>query len=470
MIQILVIVSLSWFAIGLAINTPRAWAAGRSVHGMARWVTLAWALMFVALGLFFGREGKVLGIGSMDSSAWFQVVCVGLAGTILFVLAFNRRVIGNLWRLPIALLFIYGLLGVFSATYSPAPAISAYKGALIVIDSLLVAAAIAAFDPKSGGKALLNVSYFLATMIAASSLLGAIIDPAAALRPSTGALGFMLQGYYPYMNPNELGFLAAVVAIVAFNRFLQKGPFSTRFYWAGQLSVGLVVLFLAQARTSLLSFIICVIFLSLAVPGRRWMASVAALVVMMTVSYSAITGKLPGWGEGVLESAAQYAERGQSAGGLQTLQDRAKMWFSSGLAMIDDKPILGHGYDAGVRFGAKKYGLRMGHMHNAHFQILANSGMLGYVLWLLMVAVVSWRMARRLMWDHWPATTGEDRFFAEMFAVLLLTLLRTITGQVLVTHQWSLLLFLGTVVCYYCRQHDGAARKLTPAPAHSGPG
>ena len=166
MIQILIIVSLSVFAIGLAINTPRAWAAGRSVHGMARWVTLAWALMFIALGVFFGREGTVLDIGSMDRSAWFQVVCVGLAGIILLVLAFNRRVIGNMWRLPIALLATYGALGMLSSTYSPAPAISAYKGSLILMDSLLVAAAIAAFDSKSGGKVLLNVSYFLATMIA----------------------------------------------------------------------------------------------------------------------------------------------------------------------------------------------------------------------------------------------------------------------------------------------------------------
>lgn len=137
--------------------------------------------------------------------------------------------------------------------------------------------------------------------------------------------------------------------------------------------------------------------------------------------------------------------------------------------MLDDKPILGHGYDAGVRYGAKKYGIEGTHMHNAHFQILANSGILGYVPWLLMVAVVSWRMARRLMRDHWPATTGEDRFFVEMFAVLLLILLRTITGQVLVTHQWSLMLFLGVVVCYYCWQRGGATRKLATAPAHIGP-
>ena len=209
--------------------------------------------------------------------------------------------------------------------------------------------------------------------------------------------------------------------------------------------------------------------MSLAVPGRRWIASVAGLVILVAVSSSAITGKLPGWIGEPLETTARYAARGQSAGGLQTLQDRARMWFSAGLAMVDDKPILGHGYDAGVRYGGEKYGLRGTHMHNAHFQVLANSGMLGYMLWLIMVAVVSWRMARRLMRDHWPATTGEDRFFAEMFAVLLLILLRTVTGQVLVTHQWSLLLFLGLVVCYYCQQRGEAARKLATAPAHSGP-
>lgn len=458
MIDTTIFVSLFLFGIGLMINMPRAWAFIRSVRGRARWAALAWALMFVALGVFFGREDNVLGIGSMDRSAWFQVVCIGLAGAILLVLAFDQRVIANLWRLPIVLLATYGALGIFSAAYSPAPAISAYKGSLILMDSLLVAASIAAFGRSGDAKAVLNLSYFLATLFAAGALVGAVLDPTTAFGPSEGVLGVILYGTYPHMNPNTLGFLGAIISIVAFNRFTQKGSFATRFYWASQLGVGLLVLFLSQARTSLLSFIICFFFMSLSIPGKRWIASLAGLVIMVAVAYSAITGSLPNnWSGELLETAAQYAERGQRNSGLQTLKDRASVWFTAGIDMIRDRPLLGHGYDTGVRYGAQKYGLANTHMHNAHFQVLANSGVLGYSIWSLMVASVGYPVIRRLMRDHWPARTEDDRFFLEMFAVLLVVLLRTVTGQVLVAHLWSLMLFLGMVVYLYLERRNATA-------------
>ena len=82
MIQILVTVSLSLFAIGLAINTPRVWAAGWFVHGMARWVTLAWTLMFVALGLFFECIGEGSGAGVDAESKNVDFVAVELGANL----------------------------------------------------------------------------------------------------------------------------------------------------------------------------------------------------------------------------------------------------------------------------------------------------------------------------------------------------------------------------------------------------
>lgn len=122
MIQTIALISLSLFAAGLVFNLPNLWSQVRLVRGKARAVSIAWALMFIALGVFFGREESVLGIGSMDRSAWFQIACVIPSALILTVLTLNSAVMRNLGRWPIALLAIYGLLGVLSSIYSPASA------------------------------------------------------------------------------------------------------------------------------------------------------------------------------------------------------------------------------------------------------------------------------------------------------------------------------------------------------------
>ena len=47
---------------------------------------------------------------------------------------------------------------------------------------------------------------------------------------------------------------------------------------------------------------------------------------------------------------------------------------------------------------------------------------------------------------RWPLAFEDGRFQAETAAVLVVILLRTFTGQVLVTHQYSLLVFMGIIV------------------------
>jgi len=57
----------------------------------------------------------------------------------------------------------YGFLAVFSALYSPAPALSAYKGVLILIDVLLVLVALQYISSigQEYSNILLDLSYFM---------------------------------------------------------------------------------------------------------------------------------------------------------------------------------------------------------------------------------------------------------------------------------------------------------------------
>ena len=41
-------------------------------------------------------------------------------------------------------------------------------------------------------------------------------------------------------------------------------------------------------------------------------------------------------------------------------------------------------------------------MHNSHFQVLVNNGIVGYLVWFAMVASVTWMMFIRLLSMQWP--------------------------------------------------------------------
>jgi len=450
---------LPMVAVGILLNVAKVRAVLRALSRSAQSVILAWSLMFVGLGVFFGRSTYVLGVQSMDQSAWFQIACFGMAGLVLLAVSLDQRVFTAMARLPLLLLAGYGLLGVLSATYSPAPIISAYKGLLIWIDVFLAAAAIAYLRTEREARVSLETCYFFTVLLVASALLGAIVAPAAAFRPSTGVIGTMLQGSYPFLNPNELGFLGAVVAIVSLNRMLIKSAWSLRLYWISQFCVGLIVLVLSQARTSLLAFIVCSAFLLLATPGRRWIAYLIGMTALAALLLSVASSRTPAWIAMPLQIVADYAERGQTDRGLRTIIDRIDTWLGPGLSMIRERPLLGHGYDAGVRYGATKYGLDGTHMHNAHFQVLSNSGIVGYLAWLFFVVGATWLVVRNFhsLWRR--PRDDPERYSAEAVCVMLIILIRTLTGSVLVTHQFSLLLFLGLYVYVSFGQRALATRR-----------
>jgi O-antigen ligase len=144
--------------------------------------------------------------------------------------------------------------------------------------------------------------------------------------------------------------------------------------------------------------------------------------------------------ESVQDNAMSYAERGHDV--LRTLEGRMEGW-KIGLRMFGDAPILGHGYDAGVRYKGGQYGFgNLSHMHNSHFQVLVNSGIVGYAIWLIMFIVPLFLVFRSFGGAFFGRTVVE-RYSVELFVIMLLIFLRSITGQILVTHQWSLMIFMG---------------------------
>lgn len=443
MVDFLLWAAVLLFGSALLFNAPRFFRKIGRTSGPLRWLAMVWMLMFFGLAMFGVRSTIVASVGDVDSAAINQLIMFGIASAILLGLALGRLGMGNLSRMPVLMMAIYGVLGIVSAAYSPAPALSAYKGALILMDVLIVLVALAYLrDAKPEHKSmLLDLSYFLLSLMVFGAALGGVLYPQIAKHAITGIFGYQLFGLWPMLNPNELGFIGAITGIVALRRLFEKTSWSEKYFWFAQFFMSMLVLVIAQARTSVMSFVLSVLILSVLIRKLRLMGIAAIFLGIVAIGQGALTGG----SFGLVELIEEYSARGLSQKQLETMTGRTELW-KAGQVMFFDSPLVGHGYDAGVKTLGRNFGVEGAHLHNAYFQVLANSGIAGFVVWFAMLASVAWMVFGRITKMRWPIYPVEDRFRAEVAVVLLIILVRTMTGQVLVTHQYSLLIFMGILV------------------------
>ncbi|KAA1188941.1 O-antigen ligase family protein [Pseudohalioglobus sediminis] len=411
----------------------------------------AWSLVFFGLGVYFTRRANVTSVGSMDASGIFQLVCIGFAGFLLLAVLLSERSLKFPRSNSVMFLAMYGLLGVASAVYSPAPFVSGYKGLLILLDCLLVLVCFRQALRYGSARVYLELCYFFIAVFCAGALIGPFVYPELALKKSNGALGYILQGTIPYMNPNELGFISGVLTLVGVRRSFFSRSLGERLGWAGLAILGASVLFLAQSRTGLVGVLLGLVIMSISIPRMSRVASLFVVLSPILISASFYFS----WDAST--SVVEYVERGQQQGGLSSMYDRLARWVEVGGSMIIESPILGHGYDAGVRYGVTVFGIEQTHMHNTYVQILVNSGLLGFVFWLVFFTV-SLKTIFKGFKSGVPAVDESSGFAVETWTVITLILIRTMTGQVLVTHQWALLIFLAAYINFASEK-----RKFVPS-------
>lgn len=444
MVQVLLLISTSFFAVALLLNAKRFMTNIKRVKGLSFMLCAAWVLMFVGLGVFFARNNMVEGVGSLDKAASFQFLCYGLAGCIIVMYLLGHKVSSGM-GFALKALAVYCMFGIISAAYSPIPIISFYKASVLLMMVFLFAACVSVFSRKGDGKWPLEICYFIVGLFCFGALAGALIWPEQGLQRATGSVGVLLYGTFPIMNANELGSFGFFAFTIGLRRSFEKQKFTIKLYYISLCLVGFTVLFLAQSRTALIGAILGVLIMAVGIKKMRKLAFVLLIFMFMGVGYLAIKSNFDLAG-GVANSALEYAQRGQKEGGMQSFNDRVDTWFNLGLGKLADAPFLGHGFDVGVAYDISgKHG--KSHMHNSHFQILANNGILGYIPWALFFISVCWYVFRHAK-KRFLCKTDEDRYFLESAVVVLEIALRTMTGSVLVTHQWSLMIFFGIYIMF----------------------
>lgn len=435
-------VGLVLFLLGLSTGRRRLFVADDAASSWGLW-GMAWLAMFMSTAVFIGHSDATGGI-ALDRTSVIQLAWVGVACVLALLSLLRAQPWAGMTIPPIWLFFLYGFFGMAASMFSPKPLFSAYNAGAVVFDVLL-AAGLFTLVQRSGRRQVSDFILGLVVLAIGGALLGALIWPADAFQPNPGVFGIMLYGLLPIMHPNELGMWAGIVLVVSMARWYVATDARQKWSWLFIGGASAMVVLLAQSRTSVAAILLSV---ALAIPylSKTRAHAVVGGIVLFMIAAGGLGILVVFMGPDVVFSPViNYLERGQGEGGLATMHGRMGAWMNIGWPMFVESPLIGHGFDAGVRF---ETGLGIGHLHNSYFQILANSGLLGIVPWIAALIIGGLGLARQAWRQRF--SSPSERVQALVPVLILLGLLaRSWTGSVMVSHAWSTMMFLALMVDLY---------------------
>jgi len=301
-----------------------------------------------------------------------------VARIILFTSFFGLTAISILYRRSFifprsrvfAIFALYILFAAASAIYSPEPLQSLWKAfellVLLMFASSLYARHIS--NPENNVVEVTNALLYLVFSLCLMSLAGGFLAPEIAWRDFESA-GFgvrSMSGVVPMINPNTLGQLGGIVALVGMFRLLISA--GTRIGKAGDwfvLFVGFLTLLLAYSRTSLVAFIL--LFVLLLFLLRRYDLLLLAVPAVLLV-----------WAL-FLNDILEYMARGQDAEQFASMSGRTHMWEAA-LDAWYQSPLLGHGFYVGHKDVQISNGKFLETVDSTYVETLVNLGAVGFAL------------------------------------------------------------------------------------------
>jgi O-antigen ligase len=228
-------------------------------------------------------------------------------------------------------------------------------------------------DPSKAIRAFYGIS----VAILAGVFVGLVINPSGAwsmegdVARLTGTTGYSI-------NPNDIGAIAAVIAVGCYVRAVERG--SLKYVAATVWFV--VVCYLSHSRASYialtLGFVVATVMLG-RLAHRRVLILMTGLGAILSVGIVALVSN------GARNFLLFLMTRGHESENLESLGGRLQLW-EFGLKVFKEHPYLGTGY------GTYPEGLEGGHFHNVFIELLVTTGMVGavsYILFLLtMIAAI----------------------------------------------------------------------------------
>ena len=444
-VNIFFYLAITLFSLGVLVNFRGLILLPSNVPKKARWPVLVWLVMLLGLGQWFGRDTYVEGVASVDTSASMQIASIVIAGMFLLVFSGGSYKSKNL-KYPLLALLLYAIEGILTSPISDVPSLSVFKASSLLIAVLLSIMSIKALEDARDAKILFNMIFIYFVIIAFLAILGGVLVPEITHRPNKGVFGFMLVGW-PTLNSNSLSYVAAVVFVISLRRLFLDQKLNRRLLYIGTCSVGLMTLLLAQGRTSIISSTLAILFMSFFIKEMRSMRWVLLLSVIGLVVLLILSGSVGHW----TDSVEEYMRRGVTDEQISTMSGRTEAWELSWRLFLES-PISGYGfYAAGKTLVAP---------HNASFTVLLNGGLLGIIPWFVAVFGGMYYIFRHLKHRDWNMDSSENNFYKEILAVMIVQFVRTITGQDLTIHSYSMLVFLATLVYIITRENSSVLNEF----------
>jgi O-antigen ligase len=435
--ELLFYIAIASFCAGVSLNLRYVVALPGRIARNTRWYATVWLVMLAGLATWFGRSERTTDVTSLDTSAIMQVGSIVIAGLSMLHLAGRSFDSRNL-HLPFVLLLIFAVVGLLTAPLAAYPALAMFKAASVVVAVVLAVMAIKPLIVARDPGLLFNVVYIYFAFIAFLAVVGGLLEPEVARQANKGVFGFMLKGW-PSLNSNTLSYVTGVVFVISLRRVFSVERFRQRLLYIGVGSVGAIGLVLAQGRTSLLSSFLAVIFMAFFVKEMRPFRHVALGLAVLLVIAFVLTGSVGDW----VDNLEEYMRRGVDDESLSTLSGRTHAWSVSWDLFLES-PFIGYGFYAS--------GKALLAPHNAYFTVLLNGGLLGFLPWVAGIIGGLWAISRRVFERSWREPTGQNSLYIEVLAVMIVQFLRTVTGQDLTIHSYSMLMFLSGLVYVYARE------------------
>lgn len=431
-------VSMALFILGATLNIKYLITLPFSIPDGSRWAAYVWLIMLVGLGQWLGRDLSITGAATIDSSAKVQVASVIIAAFVALMMMGKAFQMSN-FKLPFTMLFLFSLLGVITAPISDVPMLSVFKAGSLAVAVFLAVMIVKTLADYRRPDLVFNIVYIYFVFLSFLAVIGGAFMPALTHRPNDGVFGYMLEGF-PSLNSNSLSYVAAVAFVVSVRRLFMKVSLNRRVLYLGACSVGFVTLVMAQGRTSLISSTLAILFMSFYIKDMRPLRMVMVVLIFSVLAYSIVTGSVGNW----VDSLQQYMQRGVTDEQIGTLSGRTDAWAYSWQLFLNS-PISGYGfYAAGKTLLAP---------HNAYFTILLNGGIIGFIPWLIGVWAGMWLIVKSQLYGELKSNTEDNNFHKEIIAVLIVQFIRTITGQDLTIHSYSMLIFLSAIIYVLARRN-----------------
>lgn len=430
MISLLVITFLAWI---ISFPFQKKWI--RSITKEQKGPLLVWVLFFYGTLNFRKIESESLIVSNIS-----QLVAIALVVFCTFFLFLLRARSGSLKiNLNCTLLLLYGVLGMVSSVYSPYPSFSTYKAFIVVLSIWLCIISFSYVPRYDLAKKFIGLCLFFWTSCVFSAILGAVISPELAFIYRPGMMFSMLSGWLIPANPNGLAMWAGVLALVSFNSFLTAGNPKKKLVSLSFFFVNLIVLIVAQSRTCFVGFWVGLLLLMVSYrKGFIYLLIIFMVGLPLIVGYGFVK---------IRDDVGTYIKRGQSKQQLEGGSGRLNAWQYS-WGRFKESPILGYGFAAGVRFGAVIPGSTGSHLHSSYFEVLLNSGMIGFLPWISCLILTSKDILKRLLFRPRWFTPKLKNFHVGIAALWIFLLLRTTTGTMFVQFEPSFILYLAIIL--YC--------------------